>query len=57
MAKKLVALPLFTEKSFKEKFGFLHIKPYNKDIYDHIQSLLWQTVQSWELELIADIML
>ncbi len=21
----------------KEKFGFLHIKPYNKDIYNHMQ--------------------
>ncbi len=39
----------------KEK---LHIKPYNKDIYDHIQcsaELLWQTVQSGELEVVADI--
>ncbi len=31
---------------------------YNKNIYDHIwysTALLWRTVQSWELELIADI--
>ncbi len=24
-------------KKLKEKFGFLHMKPYNKDIYNHIQ--------------------
>ncbi len=29
---------LFTlEQYFKEKLVFLHIKPYNKDIYNHIQ--------------------
>ncbi len=42
----------------KEKFGFLHIKPYKKNSYDHIRcftALLWQPVQSWELELVADI--
>ncbi len=42
---------------FKEKFVFLHIKSYNKDIYDHIwcsTALLWQTVPSQKLELIAD---
>ncbi len=42
----------------KDKFVFLHFKPYNKDIYDHIwcsTALWWRTVQSWELELIADV--
>ncbi len=42
----------------KEKFRFLHIKPYNKDISDHIRcstAFLWQMAQSWELELLADI--
>ncbi len=42
----------------KEKFGFLHIWPYTKDIYNHWQcstALLWQTVQSWKLELVADV--
>ncbi len=42
----------------RRNFFFLHVKPYNKDIYDHIQcstALLRRTVQSWELELIADI--
>ncbi len=37
---------------------FLHIKPYNKGIYDHIRcstALLWQTMQSWELEFVADV--
>ncbi len=36
----------------KEKFVFLHIKPYNKDFSDHIQcstSLKWQTVQCWDV--------
>ncbi len=45
-------------ESLKEKFVFLHIKPYNKDIYNHIwcfTALLWQLVQSWELELFADV--
>ncbi len=37
---------------------FLHIKPHNKDIYDHIRcstALLWWALQSWELELVADV--
>ncbi len=36
-------------KASKEKFVFLYIKPYNNDIYYHIQcftALVWQTVQS-----------
>ncbi len=36
----------------------LHIKPYKKDIYDHIRcstALLWQLVQFWEQKLVADI--
>ncbi len=44
--------------NFKKRFVFLHIKPYNKDIYEHAQcstALLWRLVQSWELELIADV--
>ncbi len=43
--------------SLKERFSFLHIKPYNKDIYHHIwcsTALLWQLAQFWELELVAD---
>ncbi len=47
---------LTTDSNFTE-VRFLQIKPYNKDIYDHKQcskALLWQTVQSWELELLAD---
>ncbi len=34
------------------------MKPYNKDIYDHIQyatELLWRTAPSSELELSADV--
>ncbi len=45
-------------ESLKEKFVFLHIKPYNKDIYNHLRcftALLWQQAQSWELELFADV--
>ncbi len=45
-------------KHLQEKFSFLHIKPHNKDISDHIQysaALLWWMVQSWELELLADV--
>ncbi len=37
---------------------FFHIRPYNKDIYDHIRcspALLWQPAWSWGLRLIADI--
>ncbi len=36
----------------------MHIKPNYKDIYDYIQcstALLWQTVLSQELELLADV--
>ncbi len=35
----------------------INIRPYNKDIYDHIwcsTAILWQPVQSWELELVAN---
>ncbi len=42
----------------EEKLVFLHIQPYDKDIYDHIRcstALLWQLLPSWELELVADI--
>ncbi len=42
----------------KEKFVFLHVKPHYQDIYHHIQyftALLEQTVQSRELELVADV--
>ncbi len=28
---------LIHQQFLREKFGFLHIKPYNKDIYNHIQ--------------------
>ncbi len=48
----------FATLNLKNKFAFLHIKPYNKDIYNHIlcsTALLWQMVQHWELELIADV--
>ncbi len=41
----------------KEKFGHLHIKPDNKNIYNHLWCstvLLWELVQSWELELVAE---
>ncbi len=36
----------------KEKFDFLHIKPYNKDIYDHIRCSMtfydeWLSLESW----------
>ncbi len=42
----------------QEKFVFLHIKPYNKNIYNHIQNstaFIWRTAQSQELELVADV--
>ncbi len=45
-------------RQHNEKFVFLHIKAHNKDICDHLwcsTALVWQTVQSWELELIADV--
>ncbi len=41
-----------------KKFSLLDIEPYNKDISDHIQcstALLWWMVQSWKLELIANV--
>ncbi len=47
-----------TQTLLKEKFGFSHIKPYNKDIHNLIQcstALLWWTVQSRELEFLADV--
>ncbi len=40
------------------KFIFLHIQPYNKDIYNHLQffaALSWQQVQFWKLKLMADV--
>ncbi len=42
----------------KEEFVFVHIKPYNQDIYDHMRcsaALFWQVAQSWELEAVADV--
>ncbi len=62
---KMVSLKIFLLIYFyqleplKDKFCFLHIKPCNKDIYNHIKcsaSLSWQTLQSGELALIADVM-
>ncbi len=49
---------LCDHQELKEKLIFLWIKPYNRDIYDYIQcstAILWPTVQSWELELLADV--
>ncbi len=43
--------------TLKDKFVFLHIKSYYKDISDHTQcstASLWWTVQSQELELLAE---
>ncbi len=39
--------------NLKEEFSFLHLKPYNKDTYDHIQH--YYDKQSSELELLADV--
>ncbi len=46
------------KKHLKKEFVVLHIKPYSKNISDHIRysaALLWWTLQSWELELVADV--
>ncbi len=48
----------FLRAIVKGEVCFFALKPYNKDIYNHIPhsiALLWQKAQSWELELIADI--
>ncbi len=48
--------PLFP--SLTMDLAVLHIKLYNKDIYNHIQcstALSWWTMQSWELELFAEL--
>ncbi len=35
----------FSWEELKEKFGgFLHIKPFNKDISDHIQCIIMMNV-------------
>ncbi len=47
-----------TQGHLKDKFGFIAIKPHDKDINDHIwcsKALLWQPVQSWEQELVAEV--
>ncbi len=55
---KYMLLLCLSKTSLKEKFVFWHHKPYNKDTYNHMccsTALLWPTVQSWELELVADV--
>ncbi len=42
----------------KERFVFFHIKPCERNVYDHkrcSEALLWGTVNSLEMELVADI--
>ncbi len=41
-------------ESLSEKFGFLHIKLYNKDIYGHVQCSI-ALLRGMMLELIADV--
>ncbi len=43
---------------FKGEVCLLHIKSFNKNIYDYIRcstALLWPTTQSWEPELVDDV--
>ncbi len=46
------------KKHLKKEFIVLHIKQYNKNISDHMRysaALLWWTLQSGDLDLIADV--